>query len=140
MEVFAVVQVRPFEKFLRGALFAPSQFDAPTPQKIFPAARDEHLSAAGDDGARRFGHRPELSGVNLPRLRTLIRHRSGKKLAGGTTKKGERAWPWSKPAHAVEDFTGGERPVDAAVLLFKQCRHGGFGVILRNWFDRSVAQ
>src|SRR5882762_4211346 len=115
------MQMSTVDKFLRGDFFAPFQFDAGNPQKSFPAARDEHLSAAGNDGARRFGHRPDPSGINILRLCacTLIRHRSGKKLAGGATKKGERAWPRGKAAHAVEDFSGGQRPVDAAVLLFE---------------------
>src|SRR6266550_4728965 len=125
IEVFAGMQMSTVDKFLRGDFFAPFQFDAGNPQKSFTATRDVHLSSNGDDGARSFGHRLELSGENLLRLctRTLIRHRSRKKLAGGAAKKRERAWPWVKAAHAVEDFAGGQRPVDAAVLLFEQWRH-----------------
>src|SRR5260221_5017990 len=141
IEVFAVVQVRAIEEFLRGDFFAPFQFDAGNPQKSFPAARDVHLSAAGNDGARRFGHRPKLSGVNILLLCacTLIRHRSSKKLAGGAAKKRERAGPRSKAAHAVEDFAGGQRPVGATVLLFEQWCHRGFGMILRDWLNGTVA-
>src|SRR5258708_12565884 len=100
IEVFAVVQVRAIEEFLRGDFFAPFQFDAANPQKSFPATRDVHLSPTGNDGARRFGHRPKLSGVNLLRLRTctLIRHRSRKKLAGGPAKKADPPCPWVKAA------------------------------------------
>src|SRR5258708_14832193 len=103
IEVFAVVQVRAIDKFLRGDFFAPFQFDAGNPQKSFPAARNEHFSNAGNDGARRFGHRPDPSWINILRLctRTLVRHRSGEKLARGAAKKGERAWPRGKAAHAV---------------------------------------
>src|SRR5260221_6846416 len=118
IEVFAVVQVRAIEEFLRGDFFAPFQFDAGNPQKSFPAALDEHFSAAGNDGARRFGHRPKLSGVNILLLCacTLIRHRSSKKLAGGAAKKRERAGPRSQAAHAAAEFASGPPAVRAAVL------------------------
>src|SRR5260221_14225413 len=140
IEVFAVVQVRAIEEFLRGDFFAPFQFDAGNPQKSFPAARDVHLSAAGNDGARRFGHRPKLSGVNILLLCacTLIRHRSSKKLAGGAAKKRERAGPWRKAAHTVEDFTGGERTVDAGLLPFEQWRHRGFGLTFRDCLNGTL--
>ena len=80
----------------------------------------------------------------LRRMRDLIcqifRHRLTPDVASLTAESGIRARPGGETTDAIEDFLGGERPVDEAVLLFEHGGARGMLMILRARNDRARGQ
>lgn len=92
-----------------GDLLAAFEFDLLEVQESFLAAGHQEVAALDEQRAGR------ACGCFFSRF---LRRRLTPNVARLAAEKGVGAGPGSEAAHAVEDFVGRSRPVDAAVSFF----------------------